>query len=1008
MAPQRHPGEEPLLLLRESLVAFRSDLEVLFQAQQRHNNTRRQLQDLYVRLLWTRQNADPEPTSASTQVGIAGVGKLSDSPNSKGARAKKHSINLESFGGEDELRSLVLRFLANEKTATHLPHDSIQDIWADELSASSARVSALIRDGMRSDCWQFVLAKEGSRWEYRNFDSVALLLAWHVLQQNDLSIVQEPLDQQAGVPQALKAAIELVESDPSKGHSFAELASCLGPDHTVSVLGDEYDVKKLYIKALKLDPSLNVAKEQLGKLLQEGEEVRIRGKVFTKSSLTASAASEAGTAEPDLWDKVASDISPALAEAQLTRKLLESEAQISRDLWSPVAAEIESGKLRKDFDLIRAKAMETPPVRRSQSELEIASCSFPPLAATVDENKEVAMSTPTSTIYVDPSPDAGIRFGVTTPDTAALPSATPAWSVQDTDLAVAKAATTRKKSDSTLPSTLRGMSPLHRPKDVGKLFEEMDADGDGFLGEEDLMSYLRDYLRYGEAEVMAFLHAHQQDGRVDLPAFKRSLKELQPYAIHDRFNKTIVRKPGAFGGLDCVDFHVEDCSGCTCLVCEKSSEFHADGLVDCRLVIGPCENSTFVRNCENCTFWVATKQFRVRECINCTFYLHCHTEPIIESSKDLRVAPFCAEYPGLSQQFREAKFDPTKNFWNAIYDFTGKAESANWQIPSLDACEKLIVSFRGCSDAPDGPAPELTQALLCADPLVSGESQGQSMANIPQTRPALPGKPGRQRLQRLMSDAANEDVGGRLQEALEDEPLFSSVSQVEKSMQSRQDPQSSSDEVEILDLEEEEEDSAKWQTRLPSTKEGEWRPGAAHAPLASHPSRPAQQKARAAMAAAAEASLAPLQRGGGPGNLAAKRPLGGLRLSMAPSKNSKTDTKAPADSSDDDETYLPCTKAPAKPTRPAASAATISSIDSDDDDAQMEGSSALTARQRSLLAHGLTGLGAFGLQPRLSSSDEERTVPKARRDLPPEQTKRLADRSQTGNDQTQSDSTSDD
>ena len=25
-----------------------------------------------------------------------------------------------------------------------------------------------------------------------------------------------------------------------------------------------------------------------------------------------------------------------------------------------------------------------------------------------------------------------------------------------------------------------------------------------------------------------------------------------------RFNKTIVREPGAFGGLDCVDFHVED------------------------------------------------------------------------------------------------------------------------------------------------------------------------------------------------------------------------------------------------------------------------------------------------------------------------------------------------------------------------------------------------------------------------------------------------------------------
>jgi len=51
-----------------------------------------------------------------------------------------------------------------------------------------------------------------------------------------------------------------------------------------------------------------------------------------------------------------------------------------------VAAEIESGKLRKDFDLMRAKAMETP-VRRSQSVLEAeASCSFPPLVvATVDD-----------------------------------------------------------------------------------------------------------------------------------------------------------------------------------------------------------------------------------------------------------------------------------------------------------------------------------------------------------------------------------------------------------------------------------------------------------------------------------------------------------------------------------------------------------------------------------------------------------------------------------------------
>ncbi|CAE8640158.1 unnamed protein product, partial [Polarella glacialis] len=189
---------------------------------------------------------------------------------------------------------------------------------------------------------------------------------------------------------------------------------------------------------------------------------------------------------------------------------------------------------------------------------------------------------------------------------------------------------------------------------------------------------------------------HSKDSRgVTLEDFKRGLQELQAYNVHDRFNKVIVRKPGAFGGIEGVDFHIEDCSGCTCLVCDKTEEFYADALVDCRVLIGPCASSTFIRNCENCTFWVVTRQFRVRDCTNCTFYVHCHTEPVIESSKDLRIAPFCAEYPGLSEHFREAKFDPAKNFWGAVFDFSGLPDRANWKIQPLDDCEQLVVSFQG-------------------------------------------------------------------------------------------------------------------------------------------------------------------------------------------------------------------------------------------------------------------------------------------------------------------------
>ena len=161
--PSNGDSGDPLLLLRDSLVAFRGDLDDLFQAQQRHNVTRRRLQDLYVRLLWSSHRTEPE----SSSVGIAGIGKLSDdSPNSKGARAKRHSLGLAGLGGEDELRNLVLQFLALDEplASGKLTQESIQDIWADELSGASARVSALIRrDGMSSDCRQFALVKDGLR-----------------------------------------------------------------------------------------------------------------------------------------------------------------------------------------------------------------------------------------------------------------------------------------------------------------------------------------------------------------------------------------------------------------------------------------------------------------------------------------------------------------------------------------------------------------------------------------------------------------------------------------------------------------------------------------------------------------------------------------------------------------------------------------------------------------------------------------------------------------------------
>ena len=60
----------------------------------------------------------------------------------------------------------------------------------------------------------------------------------------------------------------------------------------------------------------------------------------------------------------------------------------------------------------------------------------------------------------------------------------------------------------------------------------------------------------------------------------------------------------------------------------------------CKVFVGACSESVFVRNCADSTFYLACKQLRTRDCKNCTFYLYCQTEPIIETSEGMAFAPF--------------------------------------------------------------------------------------------------------------------------------------------------------------------------------------------------------------------------------------------------------------------------------------------------------------------------------------------------------------------------------
>ena len=99
----------------------------------------------------------------------------------------------------------------------------------------------------------------------------------------------------------------------------------------------------------------------------------------------------------------------------------------------------------------------------------------------------------------------------------------------------------------------------------------------------------------------------------------------------------------------------------------RTSQVTVDECTRCRILIGPCEGSVFVRNCADCTITVACKQFRTRECERCDVYLYALTDPIIESSHAMRIGPFNGGYAHLDAQMKAVGFDPRGSKHASMY-----------------------------------------------------------------------------------------------------------------------------------------------------------------------------------------------------------------------------------------------------------------------------------------------------------------------------------------------------
>lgn len=287
---------------------------------------------------------------------------------------------------------------------------------------------------------------------------------------------------------------------------------------------------------------------------------------------------------------------------------------------------------------------------------------------------------------------------------------------------------------------LQGAGPRSSVGEVKRVFQAASTKGSETLDLEELRGYLCETLGYGEAETAVFFRTYGTTRGLTVEGLKRGMHTLNPYHLSERLDETLLRRPGSLGGES---VKLEDLQGCLVLLCDHVGEAIVDCCSGCRVLVGACAGATCVRDCEDCTIWVASAEFRARNCRRCTFYLHTQQEVVIEESTDLRIAPLSAEYPGHGRHLREASLDPQANRWARVRE-VGRGARSTWRVQALEDCEALVVQVPSAPPPEPSSLPALHEASwgrLWREARGAGEPEGPG----PQLPAARPGAAPRRR-----------------------------------------------------------------------------------------------------------------------------------------------------------------------------------------------------------------------------------------------------------------------
>lgn len=142
----------------------------------------------------------------------------------------------------------------------------------------------------------------------------------------------------------------------------------------------------------------------------------------------------------------------------------------------------------------------------------------------------------------------------------------------------------------------------------------------------------------------------------------------------------VCRLPGSVNGQQLV---IQNCSNSIIFVLDVIDSINIDDCTHCKIVLGPVKGSVFVRDSSHCVLVVPCGQFRMRDNHHLDVFLHCATQPIIESSTHIKFACIRLQYDRLKEHMKMAGLSPFNNLWSDVHDFTPADGDENWcSLPS--------------------------------------------------------------------------------------------------------------------------------------------------------------------------------------------------------------------------------------------------------------------------------------------------------------------------------------